>query len=286
MRKSLAIMLIPTLAFAGWFLHTEAQTPQPIAPPAGIDAKSAKPRDGGKLPEQAEPIFFSAHRALEWLKLANKPDGRFVYGFQPSLRVQLDGDNFQSQAGATLALARAARYFRDGRGSAIARQAALTLLELETLVDPKEPAIRTTAAPPTMVERLSAHGLLISAIHELADADKTTDLLDKADQLCNYLKEQQKPNGMLFVTVGSDVLESGSADVDADRAGWRCRGSSAANGIARRRGSWTWCAAPVPPTSPPGSKTRACRSSTAKRRRMRRRMPRPRMRRSRRRFSR
>jgi hypothetical protein len=172
MRKSLAVWLIILLASAGMLVHTHALTPQQLTPAPRVDAKDVKRREGDKLPEQAQPIFFSAHRALEWLKLTNKPDGRFVYGFQPALRVQLDGDNFQSQAGATLALARASRYFRDGRGSAIARQAALTL-ELETTLDPKDATIRFTAAPPNVVERLSSHGLLISALHELADADKS-----------------------------------------------------------------------------------------------------------------
>jgi hypothetical protein len=225
MGKSLAVWLIIPLAIVGLLLHTQAQTPpQPIAPAPGADANTVKPREGDKLPEQAQPIFFSAHRALEWLKLTNKPDGRFVYGFQPALRVQLDGDNFQSQAGATLALARAARYYRDGRGAAIARQAALTLLELETIVDPQDATSRFTAAPPNMVERLSSHGLLISAIHELTDADKSKDLLDRADQLCNYLRQQQKPDGMLFVTVGANTLKSGSAELDAERAGWALQG--------------------------------------------------------------
>ncbi len=171
------------------------------------------------MPSQAQPIFFSAHRALEWLKLTNKPDGRFVYGFQPALRVQLDGDNFQSQAGATLALARAARYYRDGRGAAIARQAALTLLDLETIVDPQDATSRHTAAPPNAVERLSSHGLLISAIHELTDADKSTDLLAKAEQLCNYLRQQQRPDGSMRTDPSS-----GSGDVDAEPAGLALQG--------------------------------------------------------------
>ncbi len=101
-----------------------AQT-QPVVPATRIvpaDAPALKPREPGKLPEAAQPIYFSALRATEWLKLTNKPDGRFVYGFQPALRVQLDGDNFQSQAGATLALARASRYFRDGASSAKASE--------------------------------------------------------------------------------------------------------------------------------------------------------------------
>jgi hypothetical protein len=225
MRRRFFAWLIVPLALVGLFVHGQAQTP---APPPGVPTRAPagdlKPRDGDKLPETAQPIFFSAHRAMEWLKLTNKPDGRFVYGFQPALRVQLEGDNFQSQAGATLALARASRYYRDGRGSAIARQAALTLLDLETVADPQDVTIRYTAAPPTAVERLSSHGLLVCAIHELADSDKSKDLLDKADQLCNYLRQQQRTDGTLAVTVGANVLKSGSADLDAERAGWALQG--------------------------------------------------------------
>ena len=111
------------------------------------NAPANQRRDGSKLPELAQPIFYSAASAAEWLKRTNKPDGRFVYGFQPSLRVQIDGDNFLSQAGAAFALARSARYFRDDAGTATARQALLTLL-LETMSDSKDKSLRFTAAAP------------------------------------------------------------------------------------------------------------------------------------------
>ena len=221
MRKSLAIMLIPTLAFAGWFLHTEAQTPQPIAPPAGIDAKSAKPRDGGNLPEQAEPIFFSTIAPWNGSSWRTSRTGDSCMDFSLRCGCRWTGTISKARRGRRWRGPRA-RYFRDGRGSAIARQAALTLLELETMVDPKEPAIRTTAAPPTMVNRLSAHGLLISAIHELADAGRRRSARRRRST-CNYLKQQQKPNGMLFVTVGSDVLER-LGRADAEHAGWALQG--------------------------------------------------------------
>lgn len=222
---SFACWLLVLAAILSALWPGQAQTPpQPIVPATRIvpaDPPILKARDAGKLPETAQPMFFSALRATEWLKLTNKPDGRFVYGFQPSLRVQLDGDNFQSQAGATFALARASRYFRDGRGSAIARQAALSLL-LETMVDPDDATIRHTAAAPNFVNRLSSHGLLILAIHELAAPAK--DLLDDADQLCNYLKQQQKPDGSLHITVGANTIKSGAPDLDAEHAGWALQG--------------------------------------------------------------
>ena len=71
--------------------------PQPIVPATHSAPAEPKPREPGKLPDDAQPIYYSALRATEWLKLANKPDGRFVYGFQPSLRVQLDGSVIRRQ---------------------------------------------------------------------------------------------------------------------------------------------------------------------------------------------
>jgi len=198
-----SLLLIPTTAFA-----------QPVVPASRVvpaDIGNLKPRDGGKLPESAQPIFYSAARGLEWLKLANKPDGRFVYGFQPSLRVQIDGDNFVSQAGAAFALARASRYFRDERGSAIARQAALALL-METTLETGKP-IRYTDAPPGLVNRLAAHGLLVSAICEMQTPGN--DLLEKADQLCNYLRQTQRSDGSL-ADPNSPPLQGGAGGGRSD----------------------------------------------------------------------
>ena len=222
-RISLFGWLLALPASLGVLLLAHAQTTQPQVVPAArfVPADAPRPRDPDKLPENAQPLYFSALRATEWLKLTNKPDGRFVYGFQPALRVQLDGDNFQSQAGATFALARASRYFRDGRGSAIARQAVLSLL-LETMVDARDPTVRHTAAAPHLVNRLSSQGLLISAIHELDNPGK--DLLDDAEQLCNHLKQQQTAGGALLVTIDSKPIQSSAPEVDAEHAGWALQG--------------------------------------------------------------
>lgn len=230
MRK---IWLIIPFATLGSLLAATAQTPQPDpqVKPATLLAPAktalAKPRDLSKLSEKAQPIAFSAERAMDWLKRAIKPDGRFVYGFQPALRVQLDGDNFPSQAGAVFALARAARYYHDEGGTAKARFVLLTL-EHETMTDPpqdkKNAPLRFTAAPPFAVNRLSSHGLLISAIHELDSPEKCKDLLDIADQLGNYLRQQQRPDGSLCVHDGTTPIKSGSEEIDDEHAGWALQG--------------------------------------------------------------
>lgn len=213
---SLAILLLLTPIAAGL-----AQTQGVVPASRTVPADAPKPRDPSKLPENAQLVYFSSLRATEWLKLTNKPDGRFVYGFQPSLRVQLDGDNFASQAGATFALARAARYFRDARASALANQACLSLL-LETMLDPKDATVRHTSAAPHIVNRLLSHGLLISAIHELPAPPK--DLLDDAEHLCNYLKNHQQADGALVVTIGNKTYKEASEEIDAENAGWALQG--------------------------------------------------------------
>lgn len=216
MRKLLllGLLLIPPTAL-GVLTRSEAQ-------PATGDAKQPKLRDARSLPEVAQPIFSSGLRALEWLKLTNKPDGRFVYGFQPALRVQLDGDNFLSQAGALFALARASRYYRDAHGAARASQGLLTL-KLQTTLDPTDKSIRYTAAPPEGLNRLSANGMLVLAVHELPDLEKHADQVKFADELCNYLRLQQKDDGSLFVAVGNVMIKS-SDEADAEHAGWALHG--------------------------------------------------------------
>lgn len=180
-----------------------------------------KPRDLAKIPDGAQPIYFCAERATDWLRLANRADGRFKYGLQPALKTNLDGDNYLSQVGAGFALARAGRYFCDERITAVARQSLLTLL-LETMPDPDDKSCRCSAAPPLAISRLHANGTLVLAIHELANPG--TDLLDKADELCNYIRKQQRPDGSLLVTIGPNLVRGHSPDGEAENAGWAMHG--------------------------------------------------------------
>jgi hypothetical protein len=96
---------------------------------------------------------------------------------------------------------------------------------METMLDPNDPAksMRHTAAPPFALDRLASAGMLISAIHELDRADKCADLLKQADELCNYLRKQQRPDGSLVVAEAANVVRTG-AEVDAERAGWALQG--------------------------------------------------------------
>lgn len=180
--------LTALLGLAGWFggtLTPGQDRPAAEKPPA---------LDSGKLAPLGQQMYRAAQRGADWLRRANRPDGRFVPGHEPALRTTLDGDNYLHQAGAARALARAARLFGDDRLGAVARQAVLTLL-LDTTTDPKTPQVRHLALPDTVVNRLAAAAYLVLAIHELPAPG--SDLLDQGEQLCQFLRSLQNPDGSL-----------------------------------------------------------------------------------------
>jgi hypothetical protein len=144
-------------------------------------------------------MYLSLQRGTDWLRRANRPDGRFVYGAVPALKSSLEGDDYLRQAGAVFGLARAARFLGDERATAVARQAVLTLL-LDTVPDPADARMRHTTLPSIVVNRLGAAGLLVMAISELpAPGD---DLLEQSEQLCSFIRNQQRTDGSLNWTDG------------------------------------------------------------------------------------
>jgi hypothetical protein len=173
----------------------------------------AKPRllDLTKLTTLQRQIVLSAQRGSDWLQRANRPDGHFVPGYVPALRKPLEGDHYLRQAAAAFALARAAHFFADERAAAVARQAVLTLLLDTTTDDARNPQVRYTTLPSSMVNRLGAAGLLVLAINELPAP--ATDLLDQSDQLCNYIRRQQQADGSLVCT--SEASDASPASIGA-----------------------------------------------------------------------
>jgi hypothetical protein len=172
--------------------HSQPAASDP-APPATPQA-AKNPRDLASMSPLQRQMYLSAQRGADWLFRANRPDGRFVYGLVPALNAPLEGDHYLRQAGAAAALARAARFFGEERYAARARQAILVLL-MDTVVDPDQPTVRYTALPSVVINRLASAGLLVSAIHELPQPGK--DLLDQAEQLCEYIRRQQQSDGSL-----------------------------------------------------------------------------------------
>jgi hypothetical protein len=200
------------------------QAPQPPAPPqqaprqlpaditqAGFaqPATAVTPagRDLTKLSPLTRQVHLCAQRGGEWLFRMNQPTGRFLPGWRPAVAQPVEDDHFVRQAGAALALARAATYFRNEGYAARARQAVLTLLA-ETGADPRDPHARCTQLPSSVCNRLGAAGQLLAAIHELpAPAD---DLLAQGEQLARFIYRQQRPDGSLAYTDAPD--EAGDPD--------------------------------------------------------------------------
>src|SRR5262249_38781049 len=77
----------------------------------------------------------------------------------------------------------------------------------DTIVEPKDPQLRYTSRPMVSSNRLAAASLLVLTIHELPAPQ--ADLLEKAGQLCNYIRSRQQPDGPLsFRDVPGDSRSS------------------------------------------------------------------------------
>jgi len=199
-----AIILVGTADFA-------------VGQQAGVVPSSPVAPDLRKFNLSQRHFTLAGQRGADWLQRANGPDGRFLYGYVPSLRTPLEGNDFLAQAGAAFAIARASHAFQDERFAAIARQALLTLL-LDTVTDPDDENVRCTRLPSELLDRVAAAGMLTMAIHELPEPSK--DLLEQSDGLCLYLRRQQRPDGS-FTSVDKnrkDVVDGRTSEIHAGAA--------------------------------------------------------------------
>lgn len=168
-------------------------------------------RDLSQLDEFSKEMLVSCQRGAIWLSRVNGVKGRFLHGYLPALNTAMEGDNYLRQAGAAFALARAARLLGEERYAARATQAILTLLE-DTLLDSGEATCRHTTLPSAILNRLGTAGLLVLAINELPAPQ--ADLLDKSEQLCNWIRRQARDNGSLRCRDGDDE-EAETDEIDS-----------------------------------------------------------------------
>jgi hypothetical protein len=176
-----------------------AADPAPLVPPGAARPAADEPAGGFALRDQ---VKYSMSRGAEWLFRMNTVKGRFLPGFLPAVNAVMEGDDFLRQAGAALALARTARYTGDASYAARATQAVLALLDDTTTEDDAGVTLRHTALPSAAVNRLAAAGLLIAAVNELPAPQD--DLLKKSEELCAYVRKQQRADGSLSWTEGDD----------------------------------------------------------------------------------
>jgi hypothetical protein len=186
---------------------TDTDTVEPKADAApSVDKKSRDPAEQNPLLEQ---IQITAHRGADWLFRMNGVDGHFATGQIPALNATLEGDHFLRQAGAALALARAARMTGDQNYADRATHSILVLLG-DTVVDPKDKSLRFTALPSAVVNRVAGAGMLVQAIHELPSPKQ--DVLDAAEQLCNFIRKQQRGDGSICLSDSEDSKKAEEGD--------------------------------------------------------------------------
>ncbi len=184
--------------------------PPAVAVPAVGDPASLVPNvAGSREPAPADDfglrkqIEYSMGSGAMWLFRMNTVKGRFLPGFLPSVNAVMEGDNFLSQAGAALTLARIARYSGDKGYAARATQAVLSLLDdTETLDDHGVTLRHMAPLLSSSANGLGAAGLLVAAVNELPAPQE--DLLKKSEELCAWLRKQQRPDGSLTWTEGDE----------------------------------------------------------------------------------
>lgn len=228
----LLLILAGGLTFS--LIRGQERVSQESERPASAGVSSARqPADAGRSPSPSQSLtrgsgrdfskldldpfdkemVGSCQRGSDWLWRINDAKGRFLHGYVPALNSVLDGDNYLRQAGAAFALARAARVLGEERYAARATQAILTLLD-DTVVDSGEEKCRHTSLPSSILNRLGAAGLLVLAINELPSPQP--DVLEKSEQLCNWIRRQAGDDGSLRCDDGGEDSQSKwQNDVDA-----------------------------------------------------------------------
>jgi hypothetical protein len=228
MRLRILSVLLLTIAAATTFSLIRGQErPASAARSEGTSSQTAAPapspltcgssHDFSKLGEFQKEMLVSCQRGAEWLYRVNGIKGRFLPGYVPALNLPMDDDRYLRQVGAAFALARAGRFLGPEHYAARATQAILTFLD-DTVVDAGDVKCRHTSLPSPILNRLGAAALLVLAINELPAPQK--DLLDKSEQLCNWIRRQARADGSLRCRDdGDDRAESDDADSVAEYPG-------------------------------------------------------------------
>ncbi|MCE9532296.1 MAG: hypothetical protein K8T89_14420 [Planctomycetes bacterium] len=240
----IAFIILGGLAGAATFSWTSGQTPPPVKLPADLPAldikvppdrqqptlqpvkavtppiiaKVATPpvktrpivafdrfRNLESLPEQTRQLVMSAQIGMEWLYRYHQPSGSFLYGYLPAVNLPMEGDHFTHQALGSFTLARMARFTGDEKYLVRANQSVLALLS-NTSIDANVSGARHPSQPSAVCNRLAGAGCLLMAIHELPDP--STDLLQKGEELCAFLRSKMRDDGSM---VDADAASSQEA---------------------------------------------------------------------------
>jgi hypothetical protein len=186
--------------------------PVPVAGPGSpnlsvpVPAPRPIPRDLSHLTPLQQQMLLVSQRGADWLYRMNGEKGRFLPGYLPALKQEIEGDHYLRQAGAAGALARAARFTGEEGYRARATQTILALMD-DTMIDPADATSRYTGMPPIAVDRIASAAALVLAVCDLPSVEK--DLDERAEQLCQYIRKNAQPSGVLASAELSEKDEEG-----------------------------------------------------------------------------
>lgn len=208
---------------AGASVAQDSPEPRLLAP-TGDDAPAPKASPAIPSPDQIEAppatkkldevfhrsVYLAARRGAHWLKGMQRPDGLFVYGWNPALNKAIPGDNYIRQAGAAAGLARAAAVTQDPDLALAARQAVVVLVSSFTEPDPTNAAARRPSLPPMDANPVGFAALTLLAIHELPNP--SPELVAQGDKLAEFLRSRQRDNGSINVGESFDLAAEDDPD--------------------------------------------------------------------------
>lgn len=185
-----------------------ANEPPPAEPAVALQgARAATPADAEHL-----AIYSAAKRGAKWLASAQRPDGLFVYGWNPALNRPLADDNILRQAGAAAALARAAANTHSEEFGLAARQVIAVLLAGYTEPDPDHPEVLRPTVNTADQHPMGFAALLLLAISELPAPGDT--LVAQGEGLARYIVSRQAGDGSFDLRTGG-LGEEGFVDESA-----------------------------------------------------------------------
>jgi hypothetical protein len=185
--------------------RTTAGPPSEKLPAPPADAPLARFDPLVAQPHQTQAAVRAVLLGSAWMARMNQAQGRFLYGYEPALRLPLAGDHDLRQARAAIALAQSAKFSGDERQAVMASQAILALLAA-TKIDPADQNCRIPLPLAPACNRVGFAALVALAIYELPGPDPK--LVAEAERLCAFLRKQCRPDG----SVGYTETASGDAE--------------------------------------------------------------------------
>lgn len=191
-----AIVIPP--ATAGQPAIPAAATPHPAA---ANEPPLSRFQPLAAFPTQTQQAVRTLLLAGNWMTRMNQSNGRFLFGFNPSLWQTDPHDHDLLQARSALATSQLAAFTGDEKQAAIAAQAVLMLLTT-TRPDAADPNCRVPLHSSLVCNRVGFAATLAMAIYTLPGADAK--LLATADQLTEFLHKNLRSNGSIHYTDGTD----------------------------------------------------------------------------------